>query len=60
MLDVYLIYQSNQSKMNASTKFGNISISDKAKNPDIKFHFSKVYYLICTEMHYKFCFNGLT
>ena len=31
MLQVYLIYQSNQYKMNASTKVGNVSMNEKAK-----------------------------
>ena len=31
LLQVYLIYQSSKSKMSAATKFGNISISQKAK-----------------------------
>ena len=32
LLEVYLIYQSNQSKLSGSTKFGNISISKTTKN----------------------------
>ena len=36
MLQVYLTYQSNQWKMNTSTKFSNISISEKAKNRGLK------------------------
>ena len=31
LITVYLIYQSNQSKMNTSKNFGNISTSKKAK-----------------------------
>ena len=31
LFQVYLIYQSNQCKMNTSTKFYNISIGEKAK-----------------------------
>ena len=36
MLQVHLTYQSNQWKMNTSTKFNNISISEKAKNRGLK------------------------
>ena len=32
MLQVYLIYQSNQSKTNASTKFDHVSMSEKQKS----------------------------
>ena len=31
LLQVYLIYQSDQCKMNTSAKFSNVSISEKAK-----------------------------
>ena len=52
MFRVYLIYQSNQCKMNTSTKFSNISISEKAKNRGLKhiaFLLLKRNYLISTE-----------
>ena len=45
MLQVYLIFQSGQSKMNASIEFGNISKREKAKNHGLKhitFRFSEV------------------
>ena len=44
LLQFYLTYQSNQWKMNTSTKLSNISISEKAKNrglKHIKFLFSE-------------------
>ena len=47
--------------MNTSTKFSNISISEKAKNRGLKhitFLLVKGNYLISTEMRYKLCFNG--
>ena len=45
--------------MNTSTKFSNISISEKAKNCGLKhITFLKRNYLISTEMRYKPCFNG--
>ena len=37
MLQVYLTYQNNQWKMNTSTKFSNILISEKAKNRGLKY-----------------------
>ena len=36
LLQTYLTCQSNQCKMNTSTKFSNISISEKAKNRGLK------------------------
>ena len=47
--------------MNTSTKFSNISISEKAKIRGLKhitFLFMKRNNLISTEMRYKTCFNG--
>ena len=35
-MQVYLTYQNNQWKMNTSTQFCNISISEKAKNRGLK------------------------
>ena len=59
LLQTYLTCQSNQCKMNTSTKFSNISISEKAKNlKHITFLFMKRNNLISTEMRYKPCFNG--
>ena len=52
LLQVYLTYQSNQWKMNTSTKFSNISISEKTKNRGLKhiaFLLVKRNYLISTE-----------
>ena len=45
LLQVYLTHQSNQWKMNTSTKFSDVSISEKAENRGLKhktFHFSEV------------------
>ena len=46
--------------MNTSTKFSNISISEKAKNRALKhitFLFSEAQLSLPTEMRYKPCFN---
>ena len=44
MLQAYLIYQSNQSKTNATTKLDNVSMSEKRKPwfKTLTFHFSIV------------------
>ena len=60
-MQVYLTYQSNEWKMNTSTKFSNISISENTKNHGLKHKHSflvKCNNLISTEMRDKPCFNG--
>ena len=63
-MQLYWIYQSYQSKINASTKFGKSNF-DKSKAKivvqNIKHSVSgKCNYLIYTEICYKVCFNGYT
>ena len=63
MLQVHLIYQRIQSKLNATAKIGNISISGKVKVVVENMYYSvslKSYYLPFTEIHYTLCFNEYT
>ena len=63
LLQVYLISQSNQSKMNASTKFGNILFSGKKPKPRFKTQnvpFQKSVVILYTLELITRCLNGYT